>query len=91
MRGHHHFKRFHRGAWLPALLALCASGTDAFASRHYLNLGLSWQQQDTVLRLQAYNVLGWDDQELNRRNTFSRAGQYRTEAAALALSWTQGF
>lgn len=65
--------------------------TDAFASRHYLNLGLSWQQQDTVLRLQAYNVLGWNDQELNRRNTFSRAGQYRTEAATLALSWTQDF
>lgn len=64
---------------------------EAFESRHYLNLGLSWQERSTTLRLQAYNVLGWHDKELNRRNTFSRAGQYRTEAAALALSWTQDF
>jgi hypothetical protein len=42
------------------------------------------------LRLDFYNVLGWFDKDLNKRNVLRRA-YYRSEAAAIALSLRRDF
>jgi hypothetical protein len=36
--------------------------------------------------LDFYNVLGWIDEDLNKRNYLNRLSEYRAEAAALALT-----
>ncbi len=63
--------------------------TEAFGPNVYLDFGyqqrwnkhLSW-------RVDLYNVLGWCDIELNKRNYINRLGSYRSEAAAVGLSAT---
>jgi iron complex outermembrane receptor protein len=39
-----------------------------------------------VIRLDLYNVLGWFDIDLNKRNYLNRLSEYRSEAAAIAVS-----
>lgn len=59
----------------------------AFRGSYFLDFGLERRINcdQGVLRLDLYNVLGWIDQDLNKRNVLRRA-YYRSEAAALALS-----
>ncbi len=59
----------------------------AFRGSYFLDFGIQRNiccDQGT-LRLDLYNVLGWIDQDLNKRNVLRRA-YYRSEAAAIALS-----
>ncbi|WED20794.1 TonB-dependent receptor plug domain-containing protein [Vibrio sp. JC009] len=59
----------------------------AFRESVYLNTGLNYQVNDKLKAgLHFYNVLGWLDEDLNKRNRFIQMGQYRNEAAAAALS-----
>jgi iron complex outermembrane receptor protein len=75
----------------PALPISDGSGK-AFDVRAYLNLGLEFRQtKSTTWRLDAFNVLGWIDKDVNKRNVFWRSGQYRDEAAALALTYRHKF
>lgn len=61
-----------------------AFGPDMFLDFGYQqrwNQNLSW-------RVDLYNVLGWCDIDLNKRNYINRLGTYRPEAAAVGLSAT---
>ena len=58
----------------------------------FLNLGVEHQLSDgSTIRLDAYNVLGWLDEDLNKRNDFQRSAQYRIEAPALAFTFKHKF
>jgi len=60
---------------------------DAFGTNAYLNLGLVYSPATKLsIRLDAYNVLGWIDEDLNKRNYILRPWEYRIEAPALATS-----
>jgi hypothetical protein len=61
--------------------------TKSFAGNYYLDFGLERRIRNRgALRLDFYNVLGWFDQDLNKRNYLNRLSEYRVEAAALALT-----
>ncbi len=53
----------------------------------YLNLGIQWQiDQNTMVRLDGYNLLELFDQEWSKRNFIAfNAGSYQIEAASLGL------
>ena len=59
----------------------------AFRGSYFLDFGVQRKLccDQGILRLDLYNVLGWIDKDLNKRNVLRRA-YYRSEAAALALS-----
>ncbi len=66
-------------AWLPSV---------------YLNLGCQYDfGEHSTLRLDAYNVLGWIDQTLNKREIYTPIwqGVYRVEAPAFALTYKYAF
>jgi hypothetical protein len=69
-------------------LGLSDPGYDkSFAGNYYLDYGLERKICDRgAVRLDFYNVLGWLDQDLNKRNYLNRLSEYRSEAAALALT-----
>jgi iron complex outermembrane receptor protein len=69
-------------------LGLSDPGYDkAFGGNYYLDLGLERKIRDrSAVRLDLYNVLGWFDQDLNKRNYLNRLSEYRAEAAAVALT-----
>ena len=61
--------------------------TKSFGGNYYLDLGLERRIRDRgAVRLDFYNILGWFDQDLNKRNYLNRLSEYRVEAAALALT-----
>ncbi len=61
--------------------------TKSFQGNYYLDFGLERKLGERgALRLDGYNVLGWIDRDLNKRNYLNRLSEYRAEAAALALS-----
>lgn len=71
----------------PGLGLSDADYTKSFQGNYYLDFGLErklWKRG--ALRLDCYNVLGWIDRDLNKRNYLNRLSEYRSEAAALALS-----
>jgi len=76
-----------------ALTLPVTDGSDeAFAARAYMNLGLEYRPSDrSTWRLDAYNVLGWLDRDINRRSVFFRTTTYRQEAAAIALTYRYKF
>jgi hypothetical protein len=61
--------------------------TEAFRGSYFLDFGLqrSFCCDRGIVRLDLFNVLGWIDKDLNKRNVIRRAS-WRDEAAALALS-----
>jgi iron complex outermembrane receptor protein len=60
---------------------------EAFKGNYYLNFGAHMKLSEKLnLRVNAYNVLGWSDKKYNKRNYLKRFGDYRAEAAALALN-----
>ncbi|WP_182867398.1 TonB-dependent receptor plug domain-containing protein [Rhodopirellula sp. JC639] len=64
----------------------------AFRGSYFLDFGI---QRNLCcgqgrMRLDFYNVLGWIDKDLNKRNVLRRA-YYRSEAAAIALTYQQKF
>jgi outer membrane receptor protein involved in Fe transport len=73
-------------------LALTDRSEEAWEESIFLNLGLRYKlSENTTLGFDMYNVLGWFDEDLNKRNFFQRTSQYRTEAAAVGLSITHSF
>ncbi len=59
-----------------------------------LNLGLSYKiTEHQTLRLDAYNVLGWFDQNLNKEEEFdpTYAGVYRVNAPAFGVTYKYNF
>ncbi|MEI7728955.1 MAG: TonB-dependent receptor [Verrucomicrobiota bacterium] len=73
-------------------LALANPGYDqAFGPNVYWNAGLQYQAtKQLLLRLDAYNMAGWFDQTLNKRNYILRGSEYSIESPALAVTvkWT---
>ena len=69
-------------------LGLSDPGYDkAFRGNYYLNLGAEYLPgPHWSLRLDLYNILGWFDKDLNKRNFTERVSEYRCEAAAAGLS-----
>ena len=59
----------------------------AWRGSYFLDFGLErkFACGDGVARLDLYNVLGWVDKDLNKRNMLRRAS-WRNEAAAVGLS-----
>jgi hypothetical protein len=59
----------------------------AFRGSYFLNFGLQRKIgcDQGAIRLDLFNVLGWIDQDLNKRNVLRRA-YYRAEAPSVALS-----
>ncbi len=65
---------------------------DAFGTNAYLNFGLIYSPVTKLsIRLNAYNVLGWIDEDLSKRNYILKPWEYRNEASALAMSIQYGF
>jgi len=59
----------------------------SFRGNYFLDFGLQreWTEHIT-LRADLYNVLGWCDINLNKRNYINRVDTYRPEAATVGLS-----
>lgn len=61
----------------------------AFGANIYLDFGYQRRLSDHwTWRLDLYNVLGWADIDLNKRNYINRVSDYRSEAAAVGVSVT---
>jgi outer membrane receptor protein involved in Fe transport len=59
----------------------------AFEESVFVNLGLEYRPHKlTTLRLDALNILGWLDEDLNKRNQFWSMGEYRDDAPSIAVS-----
>lgn len=64
----------------------------AFNANVYLDMGYQRKLSDHLAwRLDLYNVLGWIDIDLNKRNYINRVSDYRSEAAAVGISATATF
>jgi outer membrane receptor protein involved in Fe transport len=60
---------------------------EAYGPSVYWNTGLEYRPaKNLTLRADAYNVLGWFDEKLNKRSYYFRGSEYSVEAAAVALS-----
>lgn len=61
---------------------------DSVKPSFFLNYALNYRHSDRVTaRLDFYNILGWFDSDLNKRNFILEGiGTYRNEAPALAAS-----
>jgi iron complex outermembrane receptor protein len=59
---------------------------DAFQENIYLNYALQYQPNDRLTaRLELFNILGWFDRDLNKRNFIFQPTTYRSEAPALGI------
>lgn len=58
----------------------------AFKDRIFWDISARYRRASLEVGLHAYNVLGWFDHDLNRRNVFGRSGQYRLEAPSISAS-----
>lgn len=59
----------------------------AFKMSAFLSLGLLYQPTENLdARMNFHNVLGWFDQDLNKRNYVLRMSEYRSEAAAVSVT-----
>jgi len=72
----------------PGSLALADPGYDAaYGPSIYWNAGLECRPtKQLTLRVDAFNILGWADQTLNKRMYYFRGSDYSSEAASVALS-----
>jgi iron complex outermembrane receptor protein len=60
---------------------------DAFKEALFLNYALNYRHCDHVTaRLDLYNILGWFDRDVNKRNFIFQPTTYRSEAAAIAAA-----
>ncbi len=65
---------------------------DAFGTNAYLDFGLVYNLMTKLsIRFDAYNVLGWIDEDLSKRNYILRPWEYRIEASAMAMSLQYSF
>ncbi len=65
---------------------------EAFKGNYFLNFGAQLKVSEKLkFRFNAYNVLGLSDKKYNKRNYLKRFGDYRAEAAALALDMRYTF
>ncbi len=65
---------------------------DAFSTNAYLDFGLVYSLMTRLsIRFDAYNVLGWIDEDLSKRNYILRPWEYRIDASALAVSIQYSF
>ncbi len=61
--------------------------TDPFQANVYWDCGLERRlTKSSAIRLDLYNILGWFDIDLNKRNYILRPSEWRAEAPAVALS-----
>jgi outer membrane receptor for ferrienterochelin and colicins len=63
-------------------------GSDkAFGSSIFVNLGLEYQHSEKLrLQMNAHNILGWLNDDYNKRNHMFLMDTYRSEAAALSFT-----
>jgi iron complex outermembrane receptor protein len=60
---------------------------EAYGPSVYWNAGLEYRPtKNLMLRADAFNILGWFDETLNKRNYYFRGSEYSVEAAAVAIS-----
>jgi iron complex outermembrane receptor protein len=60
---------------------------EAFRENVFLNYALEFRPSDCLTgRLDLFNILGWFDRDLNKRNFIFQPTTYRPEAAAMAVS-----
>ncbi len=60
---------------------------DSWDKSAYLNVGLAFKAfEGLTVRLDAYNVLGWLDEDYNKVNEFQRSDHYQNQAASLGVS-----
>ncbi len=72
----------------PLSFALDDPGYDeAYGPSIYWNAGLEYRPTNNLtVRADAYNILGWFDETLNKRIYYFRGSDYSVEAASVALS-----
>ena len=64
----------------------------AFEESVFLNMGLEYKATENLtFQLNAYNVLGWFDKDLNKQNRFQGSSHYQNEAAAVGCSISYKF
>jgi hypothetical protein len=60
---------------------------DPFDPSVFVNVGVECRPKENIeLRWDAFNILGWFDDTLNKRNYLVRSSAYRSEAPAFSLS-----
>jgi hypothetical protein len=72
----------------PRSFALADPGYDAaYGPSVFWNAGLEYRPtKHLTVRADAFNILGWADQTLNKRIYYFRGSDYSSEAASVALS-----
>jgi outer membrane receptor protein involved in Fe transport len=76
----------------PAIAQADPGYTKASRANVYLDAGYQHRWNDHITwRADLYNLLGWFDIDLNKRNYINRVTEYRPEAAAAGLSMTVGY
>ena len=59
----------------------------AFEESIFVNLGLEYQHNEQLrLQLNTHNILGWLDEDLNKRNYMFLMDTYRNEAPSVSLT-----
>lgn len=59
----------------------------SFRGSYFLNYALNYRYNEHMTaRLDFYNILGWFEEDLNKRNFIFQPGSYRDEAAAIAAT-----
>jgi len=68
-------------------------GSDkAWEESVFLNMGVQYQaNENTLVRFDALNVLGFFDEDLNKRNAFQRTSMFRNEAPAVMFTVRKTF
>jgi len=68
------------------------AGQDAsWQASYFLNLGAIYNHQSLSFRFDAHNVLGWFNEENNKRNFIFQPNKYRIEAPAFSLAVSYRF
>jgi outer membrane receptor protein involved in Fe transport len=85
--GARHYAEYNNEVLIQNTLSRTDDGrTNAFEGTALLNLGADFQVRPALkLGLRLHNVLGWMQQDLNKRNFYGRMAGYRVEAPAISL------
>ena len=86
------FADYNRDVLNKKILTNTDGSQDAFQETVFLNTGFNYNITDKINgQLNIHNILGWFDEDLNKKNRFIAMGEYRNEAPAVSLAFEYTF